>query len=116
MARPELGTKHVCPECGKKFYDLNRDPAECPGCGFVIEAETVTPDETAFSAGASAIRKENDVKPPENGDDFDDDEAGVIDDDTDLGDLSDDVPDVDDDDDDDLQDIVSAPAGDDDDS
>lgn len=108
MARPELGTKHVCPECGKKFYDLNRDPAVCPGCGFVIEAEVETPDEAAFSSGGGSIRKEADVKPPENGDEFDDDEAGVIDSATDLADLSDDdVPDVDVDEDDDLPDIVN---------
>lgn len=27
------GTKRVCPSCGSKFYDLNRDPASCPICG-----------------------------------------------------------------------------------
>ncbi len=109
LARPELGTKHVCPECGKKFYDLNRDPAVCLGCGFVIETEVETPDETAFSAGRKAIRKEADVKPPENGDEFDDDEAGVIDSATDIADLSDgdDVPAVEDDGDDDLPEAVN---------
>lgn len=89
LSRPELGTKHVCPECGKKYYDLNRDPAICPGCGFAIETESETPDEMVFSAGGSAVRKEADVKPPENSDEFDDDEAGVIDSATDLADLSD---------------------------
>ncbi|PLX34803.1 MAG: TIGR02300 family protein [Hyphomicrobiales bacterium] len=113
MARPELGTKHVCPECGKKFYDLNRDPALCPGCGFVIETENETPDETAFSAGSAPVSKESDSNPPESGDDYDDDEAGVIDSDTDLADLSDDddVPEVEDDDDDVLPDIgITKPA------
>ena len=28
MAKPELGTKRVCPETGRKFYDLNKDPGE----------------------------------------------------------------------------------------
>ena len=26
MAKPELGTKRVDPETGRKFYDLNKDP------------------------------------------------------------------------------------------
>ncbi|MGH6924779.1 MAG: TIGR02300 family protein [Propylenella sp.] len=40
MAKPELGTKRTCPSCGRKYYDLNRDPIVCPNCGavFVIAA------------------------------------------------------------------------------
>lgn len=33
MARPELGTKRVCPETGRKFYDLNKDPIVSPYTG-----------------------------------------------------------------------------------
>lgn len=33
MAKPELGTKRVCPETSKKFYDLNRDPIVSPYTG-----------------------------------------------------------------------------------
>lgn len=33
MAKPELGTKRVCPETGRKFYDLNRDPIVSPFTG-----------------------------------------------------------------------------------
>lgn len=33
MARPELGTKRTCPETGRKFYDLNRDPVVSPYTG-----------------------------------------------------------------------------------
>jgi hypothetical protein len=29
------GKKRVCMECHEAFYDLNRDPAPCPGCGHV---------------------------------------------------------------------------------
>ncbi|MCX8000260.1 MAG: TIGR02300 family protein [Leptospiraceae bacterium] len=28
-----LGKKHTCYACGKKFYDLNKPQAICPGCG-----------------------------------------------------------------------------------
>lgn len=33
MAKAELGTKRVCPETGRKFYDLNRDPVVSPYTG-----------------------------------------------------------------------------------
>ena len=30
MAKAELGTKRVCPETGRKFYDLNKNPVISP--------------------------------------------------------------------------------------
>ena len=33
MAKPELGTKRVCPTTGRKFYDLNKDPVVSPYTG-----------------------------------------------------------------------------------
>jgi len=33
VAKPELGTKRTCPETGRKFYDLNRDPVVSPYTG-----------------------------------------------------------------------------------
>ncbi|CAM5580001.1 putative protein (TIGR02300 family) [Aquamicrobium terrae] len=33
MAKPELGTKRVDPETGRKFYDLNKDPIVSPYTG-----------------------------------------------------------------------------------
>lgn len=36
MARPELGTKRVCPTTGRKFYDLNRNPIISPYTGQVV--------------------------------------------------------------------------------
>jgi len=32
MAKPEWGTKRTGP-CGTKFYDFNKNPVICPGCG-----------------------------------------------------------------------------------
>ena len=37
MARPELGIKRQCMNCGAKFYDLARDPATCPKCSTVFQ-------------------------------------------------------------------------------
>jgi len=33
MADPELGTKRTCPDTGKNFYDLNKDPIVSPYTG-----------------------------------------------------------------------------------
>jgi uncharacterized protein (TIGR02300 family) len=33
VAREELGTKRICPETGKKFYDLNKAPIVSPYTG-----------------------------------------------------------------------------------
>ena len=33
MAKPELGTKRICPVSGRKFYDLNKDPVVSPFTG-----------------------------------------------------------------------------------
>jgi uncharacterized protein (TIGR02300 family) len=39
MAKPELGTKRVCPETGRKFYDLNKDPVISPYTGKIVPVE-----------------------------------------------------------------------------
>ena len=38
MAKPELGSKRLCGNCGAKFYDLNKNPIACPTCttAFVV--------------------------------------------------------------------------------
>ncbi|MBV1698803.1 MAG: TIGR02300 family protein [Hyphomicrobiales bacterium] len=40
MAKAELGTKRVCPETGRKFYDLNKNPVISPYTGKVVPIET----------------------------------------------------------------------------
>ncbi len=40
MAKPELGTKRICPETGRKFYDLNKNPVISPYSGKVVPVET----------------------------------------------------------------------------
>ena len=37
MAKPELGAKRQCQNCGAKFFDLNKDPIVCPKCGTVFQ-------------------------------------------------------------------------------
>jgi uncharacterized protein (TIGR02300 family) len=40
VAKPELGGKRQCQNCGTKFFDLNHDPIVCPKCGTVFQALT----------------------------------------------------------------------------
>jgi uncharacterized protein (TIGR02300 family) len=36
LAKPELGNKRQCQNCGAKFFDLGKDPIVCPKCGTVF--------------------------------------------------------------------------------
>ena len=58
MAKPELGTKRVCPDTGRKFYDLNKDPVISPYTGKVVPVEVATtrarPDQAAAVQRAAA--------------------------------------------------------------
>ena len=58
MAKPELGTKRLCSNCGAKFYDLSKTPIVCPKCETVFTIVTpVTrgrPDAAAAAAATAA--------------------------------------------------------------
>jgi uncharacterized protein (TIGR02300 family) len=56
VAKPELGTKRLCANCGAKFYDLNKDPITCPKCHTVMELATVSTRPTRPDAAAAAAR------------------------------------------------------------
>jgi uncharacterized protein (TIGR02300 family) len=43
LAKPELGTKRQCRNCGNRFYDLSRDPILCPKCGTVFQLHDTKP-------------------------------------------------------------------------
>jgi uncharacterized protein (TIGR02300 family) len=49
VARPELGTKRICPTTGKKFYDLGKDPVISPYSGEVV------PTTVAASFGRGSV-------------------------------------------------------------
>jgi uncharacterized protein (TIGR02300 family) len=46
VAKPDLGTKRVCPTTGKKFYDLNKNPVISPYTGEVVPIAPVAPVRT----------------------------------------------------------------------
>ena len=125
MAKPELGTKRVDPETGRKFYDLNKDPIVSPFTGKsyprsyfegdnvkeeVEEAEEVetvevesTPDTVSLEEAAEEESDSDVGNLPDVDDDSDDDSD---DDDTFL---------EDEEEDDDVSDIIGGGREDDDD-
>ncbi len=106
MPKEEWGTKRLCPETGKRFYDLNAKPIISPYTGKEVAVDTsktrtmVADAEDAQSKKAEAEDQEDDL---------------VLDDDDDDVDLADDVLDDDDDDDDtvSLDELADVPASDD---
>ncbi len=37
MANPKWGIKRMCLSCGKRFYDMQRNPIVCPSCDALFE-------------------------------------------------------------------------------
>ncbi len=58
MAKPELGNKHQCQNCGTRFFDLNKNPITCPKCGTIFQA---TPLSRAAQRAAAADDDEPDA-------------------------------------------------------
>jgi uncharacterized protein (TIGR02300 family) len=41
LAKPEWGTKRICPSCGARYYDLLHDPIVCPKCSTAFDPEAL---------------------------------------------------------------------------
>ena len=87
MVKADLGKKRACLACGMRFYDLNRNPIECPGCGAEFDPENIIKSRKGRPAAKTASRAS--VK------ETDDNQIGNDDD----NELTDTVVDVNDDDD-----------------
>ena len=100
MARPDLGTKRICPTTGKKFYDLNKSPVISPYSGEVVPTSVSTA--LHRSAAPVVARKEAPADDEEETDgpelvSLDDVEAEEAEKDTDTDSDGDDTLDVEDD-------------------
>ena len=60
MARPELGTKRLCPTTGRKFYDLNRDPIVSPYTGEVLPRTAFEPTTKGLAARSRVEEQDED--------------------------------------------------------
>ena len=39
MSKPEWGIKRLCPSCGIKYYDFNKEIIKCPKCEFEFDPD-----------------------------------------------------------------------------
>ena len=94
MPKEEWGVKRLCPESGKRFYDLNKDPIVSPYTGTEYPLSFFTEDKSKATlsdkADKASIKEATD-------DDLVDDVDVLDDDDVSDVDLGDDVLDDDDD-------------------
>ncbi len=94
MPKEEWGVKRVCTTTGKRFYDLNANPAISPYTGEVVSSDSGKSTRTMVADNADkaseAKKAEEESETIADGDDADGD-------DTDNVDLGDDVLDDDDD-------------------
>ncbi len=86
MADKKFGQKRVCPQCEKKFYDLNKkSPYKCPWCEkeIVIEEElSMLQDNQVIQQPSKSEPKDEfaDIENAENSSDENDDEVISLDD------------------------------------
>lgn len=110
MPNAEWGTKRVCPDTGKRFYDLGRDPVVSPYTGKVVEIDTGRTSRTMVADKADKASRKEALS---GDDDLLDDDDLVDDDDSDM-DLEDDVLEDDEDDENVSLDDIADVAGPDD--
>lgn len=67
MAKSELGTKRICPDTGRKFYDLNKTPVISPYTGKVVPI-AAAPVRAARPETAKAVADEAESIVPETAD------------------------------------------------
>ncbi len=126
MPKPELGTKRVCPETERKFYDLNRDPIVSPytGNSYPLSFFEAVPEPVKVEKPAPVEKEADEEKETEGAEveivsleDADDEAAdtgetipdieGDEDDDVDISDDDDTFLETDDDDEDELTTLVN---------
>jgi uncharacterized protein (TIGR02300 family) len=59
VVKAELGTKRHCPNCGARYYDLNRSPIICPRCGteFEVVSTRARPPAAATAVVEEVVEK-----------------------------------------------------------
>ena len=74
MAKAELGTKRICPETGRKFYDLGKTPVISPYTGKIVPIAAPAPSRarpepaTPMPAARPVPAAEPEVAAPETAD------------------------------------------------
>jgi hypothetical protein len=95
-AKPEWGTKHQCPKCGTRFYDLGKDdPVHCINCGHDWVPEPILKSKQPLPYDAPKIKEvavdaeaDDDLDIDEDDVVVDSDDVSLDDDDADLAEVA----------------------------
>jgi uncharacterized protein (TIGR02300 family) len=63
VAKSELGTKRVCPDTGRKFYDLNKTPVVSPYTGKIVPIAAAPVSRSRPEAARAPVPEEVEVAP-----------------------------------------------------
>jgi uncharacterized protein (TIGR02300 family) len=91
VAKPEWGTKRICPNCGARYYDLRKDPPVCPSCSTVFDPEALLRSRRSRPVPVEEVARKPVVAEDEEVLETDDTEADTGDDDANVDDLDEDV-------------------------
>ena len=99
MAKAEWGLKRTCQSCGARFYDLSKNPIECPKCGAEYDPEVLLKSRRGKAAAAVAkpvpvVAVEEAEAEPAEAEAAEEEEDAVIEDTSELGEDEEDVAEV----------------------
>ena len=78
VAKPEWGTKRLCPSCGERFYDMKRKPVTCPSCESEVSIKPVLKPRKPVPAKELPAKEAPAAKASTSDDDSDDDPDDII--------------------------------------
>lgn len=58
MSKAEWGLKRICPSCGKRYYDMKKNPPICPACKTSFDAETLVRARRGRATEKKAVAKD----------------------------------------------------------
>ena len=108
MAKEEWGTKRICPETGKRFYDLNNNPVISPYTGKAIMLDKSSPDKVKSKMKSAENKKDEKFEESDELLNIDDDL--ILDEEADSSELDDELLEEDEQDTVPLEEITDVPS------
>ena len=108
MAKEEWGTKRICPETGKRFYDLNNNPVISPYTGKAIMLDKTSSDKVKSKMKSAENKKDEKFEESDELLNIDDDL--ILDEEADSSELDDELLEEDEQDTVPLEEITDVPS------
>ena len=108
MAKEEWGTKRICPDTGKRFYDLNNNPVISPYTGKAIMLDKSSPDKVKSKMKRAENKKDEKFEESDELLNIDDDL--ILDEEADSSELDDELLEEDEQDTVPLEEITDVPS------